>query len=133
MYGVYLNSSRVVFHFKAGNRSYTVQTNASSYTNGRWYRVRVIRELTNASLTVRPVGPTDSGAVDHNTILIPGPLFLAGGLSILFGGQDPNRFVRTFIRAIVRNRVPYLSDEEEWVWCVVLMCSVCHKSNMYVQ
>lgn len=53
--------------------------------------MHVVRGLRNASLTVRPVGPSDSGAVDQNTIMTPTPVYLPEGQSLLFGGKDPNR------------------------------------------
>ncbi|KAK2550366.1 Laminin-like protein epi-1 [Acropora cervicornis] len=69
VYGVYLNESKVMFYFKtSSNVSYTVQSSLNSYSDGRWYKVHVVRGLKNASLTVRPVGPSDTGAVDYNMI-----------------------------------------------------------------
>ena len=53
--------------------------------------MHVVRGLRNASLTVRPVGPSDSAAVDHNTTVTPTPVYLPEGQSLLFGGKDPNR------------------------------------------
>ncbi|XP_078373908.1 laminin subunit alpha-like [Oculina patagonica] len=91
VYGVYLNDSRVAFYFKTANQTYTVHSNGNSYSDGRWYRVHVVRGLRNASLTIRPVGPSDSGAVDRNTMMIsPTPVYLPVGQSLLFGGKDPN-------------------------------------------
>ena len=90
-YGVYLNDSRVVFFFKTYNRTYTVHSNSNSYSDGRWYKVHVVRGLRNTSLAVRPVGPSDSGAVDHVTIMTKTTEYLADGQALLFGGKDPNR------------------------------------------
>lgn len=53
--------------------------------------MHVVRGLKNASLTVRPVGPSDDGAVDHNTVMTSTPVYLPEGESLLFGGKDPNR------------------------------------------
>lgn len=91
VYGVYLNESRVAFYFKTANATHTVKSNLSSYSNGSWYRVHVVRGLRNASLTVRPVGPSDSGAVDYNSISTPTPVYLPVGQALLFGGKNPNR------------------------------------------
>lgn len=91
VYGVYLNDSRVIFYFKTSNGTYTVQSNLNTYSDGRWYRVHVVRDLRNASLTVRPVGPSDSGAVDHNIITTSTPVYLPVGQALFFGGKDPNR------------------------------------------
>ena len=91
VYGVYLNDSRLAFYFKTANQTYTIHSNSSSYSDGRWYRVHVVRGLKNASLTVRPVGPSDSGGVDHNTVMTSTPVYLPEGESLLFGGKDPNR------------------------------------------
>lgn len=90
-YGVYLNDSRVVFFFKTYNRTYTVHSNSNSYSDGRWYKVHVVRGLRNTSLAVRPVGLSDSGAVDHVTIMTKTTEYLADGQALLFGGKDPNR------------------------------------------
>ena len=51
----------------------------------------MVRGLRNASLTVRPVGPSDSGAVDYNSISTPTPVYLPVGQALLFGGKNPNR------------------------------------------
>ena len=91
VYGVYLNESKVAFYFKTPNDTYTVHSNLNSYSDGRWYRVHVVRGLRNASLTVRPVGPSDSAAVDYNTITTPTPVYLPVGQALLFGGKSPNR------------------------------------------
>lgn len=93
VYGVYLNESRVAFFFKTPSDTYTVHSKLSSYSDGRWYRVHVVRGLRNASLTVRPAGPSDSGAVDHSTITTSSPVYLPVGQALLFGGKYPNRFV----------------------------------------
>lgn len=86
-----MNDSRVAFYFKTANQTYTVHSNGRSYSDGRWYRVHVVRGLRNASVTVRPVGPSDSDAVDHSTIMTSTPVYLPEGQSLLFGGKDPNR------------------------------------------
>lgn len=96
VYGVYLNDSRVAFYFKTPNQTYTVHSNGNSYSDGRWYRVHVVRGLRNASLTVRPVGPSDSGAVDYSTIMTPTPVYLPDGQWLFFGGQDPNRLASMY-------------------------------------
>lgn len=90
VYGVYLNDSRVVFFFKTDNHTYTVHTNGNSYSDGRWYKVHVVRGLRNTTLAVRLVGPSDIGAVDHVTIMTQTPVYLADGQALLFGGKDPN-------------------------------------------
>ncbi|XP_068694373.1 laminin subunit beta-1-like isoform X2 [Montipora foliosa] len=90
VYGVYLNESKVMFYFKTSNNTYTVQSNLNTYSDGRWYRVHVVRGLRNASLTVRPVGPSDSGAVDYNMINTSEPVYLPVGQALFFGGKDPN-------------------------------------------
>lgn len=90
-----MNDSRLVFYFKTSNQTYTVYSNSRSYSDGRWYRAHVVRGLRNASLTVRPVGPSDSGAVDHNTTMTPTPVYLPEGQSLLFGGKDPNRLAHS--------------------------------------
>ena len=97
VYGVYLNDSRVAFFFKTSNETYTVYSTGNSYSNGRWYRVHVVRGLRNASLTVRPVGPSDSGAVDRNTVMTPTAVYLPEGESLLFGGKDPNRLAGVIV------------------------------------
>ena len=53
----------------------------------------MVRGLRNASLTVRPAGPSDSGAVDYSTITTSSPVYLPTGQALLFGGKYPNRFV----------------------------------------
>ena len=94
VYGVYLNESKVMFYFKtSGNVTYTVQSSLNTYSDGRWYKVHVVRGLRNASLTVRPVGPSDTGAVDYNMITTSTPGYLPVGHAIFFGGKDPNRLV----------------------------------------
>lgn len=91
VYGVYLNESKVMFYFKtSSNVSYTVQSSFNSYSDGRWYKVHVVRGLKNASLTVRPVGPSDTGAVDYNMITTRTHGYLPVGHAIFFGGKDPN-------------------------------------------
>ncbi|XP_015750208.1 PREDICTED: laminin subunit alpha-1-like [Acropora digitifera] len=91
VYGVYLNESKVMFYFKtSSNESYTVQSSLNSYSDGRWYKVHVVRGLKNASLTVRPVGPSDTGAVDYNMITTSTHGYLPVGHAIFFGGKDPN-------------------------------------------
>lgn len=90
-----MNDSRLVFYFKTSNQTYTVYSNSRSYSDGRWYRAHVVRGLRNASLTVRPVGPSDSGAVDHNATMTPTPVYLPEGQSLLFGGKDPNRLAHS--------------------------------------
>lgn len=90
VYGVYLNESRVAFFFKTPSDTYTVHSKLSSYSDGRWYRVHVVRGLRNASLTIRPAGPSDSGAVDHSTITTSSPVYLPVGQALLFGGKYPN-------------------------------------------
>lgn len=86
-----MNDSRVAFYVKTHNDTYTVKSNLNSYSDGRWYRVHVVRGLRNASLTVRPVGPSDSGAVDYNMIFMSAPVYLPVGQGLFFGGQIPNR------------------------------------------
>lgn len=97
VYGVYMNDSRVAFYFKTPNQTYTVHSNGNSYSDGRWYKVHVVRGLRNTSLTVRPVGPSDSGAVDHVTIMTQAPVYLPDGEALLFGGKDPNRLASLHI------------------------------------
>ena len=92
-----MNDSRVAFYFKTANETYTVHSDGNSYSDGRWYRVHVVRGLRNASLTVRPVGPSDRGAVDHNTMMTPRPVYLPEGQALLFGGKDPNRLASCWL------------------------------------
>ena len=80
-----------MFFFKTDNHTYTVHTNGNSYSDGRWYKVHVVRGLRNTTLAVRLVGPSDIGAVDHVTIMTQTPVYLADGQALLFGGKDPNR------------------------------------------
>ena len=118
VYGVYLNESRVAFFFKTPSDTYTVHSKLSSYSDGRWYRVHVVRGLRNASLTVRPAGPSDSGAVDHSTIATSSPVYLPVGQALLFGGKYPNRFVQlceTNSLAIPFNKVTVSHDSCKWV------------------
>lgn len=101
VYGVYLNESKVMFYFKtSSNVSYTVQSSLNSYSDGRWYKVHVVRGLKNASLTVRPVGPSDTGAVDYNMITTSTHGYLPAGHAIFFGGKDPNRFVMSLLENV---------------------------------
>ena len=93
-----MNESKVMFYFKtSSNVSYTVQSSFNSYSDGRWYKVHVVRGLKNASLTVRPVGPSDTGAVDYNMITTSTNGYLPVGHAIFFGGKDPNRFVMSLL------------------------------------
>lgn len=93
-----MNESKVMFYFKtSSNVSYTVQSSLNSYSDGRWYKVHVVRGLKNASLTVRPVGPSDTGAVDYNMITTSTHGYLPVGHAIFFGGKDPNRFAMSLL------------------------------------
>ncbi|XP_048583639.1 laminin-like protein epi-1 [Nematostella vectensis] len=87
IYGVYLNMSGVTFYFKSGAQSYALSTNKTSYSDGRWYNLRLTRGLANATLTVTPVN--SQGVIDSVSINLPSPLLMPTGRYLIFGGKEP--------------------------------------------
>lgn len=88
MYGIYLNSSRVVFYFKNGSVLHSLVSNKTTYDNGRWYEVRVNRGLINSTLVVKDVA---SQEMDVSSLTLRSPVVLPKGEKLIFGGKDPQR------------------------------------------
>ena len=62
----------------------------SSYGDGRWYHVRIMRTSVNATLTVNPVG---SARTSDSHFVDTGQTVMADSHLITFGDLNPNRFV----------------------------------------
>lgn len=126
-----MNESKVMFYFKtSSNVSYTVQSSLSSYSDGRWYKVHVVRGLKNASLAVRPVGPSDTGAVDYNMITTSTHGYLPLGHAIFFGGKDPNRFVMSLLANVTRKFKALLATSAICKGNLCFSCVVPHMLNI---
>jgi len=81
-------SGRVFFYFKNGADTHTLLSNKTSYNDGRWYQVHVIRGLTNSTLNVKDIS---SGSIDSSHLILNSSLTLATGREIVFGGRNPKR------------------------------------------
>ena len=78
----------MVFTFKSGNQTFLLPSELSSYSDGRWYEVHVMRRLRNVTMVIRPVSGV--GVTDHTTL---GPFSsdvrLPPGQALYIGGVDP--------------------------------------------
>ena len=60
----------------------------SSYADGRWYHVRIVRTSVNATLAVNPVG---SAQTPDSHFVETGETEIDSGHVITFGALNPNR------------------------------------------
>ncbi|XP_068741417.1 laminin subunit alpha-like isoform X2 [Montipora capricornis] len=84
---IYIQNGQVNFYFEPDqDDGIILKSTGSSYANGRWYHIRAVRTRTNATLSVKPAGSSET---PDNRFVGTGMTLMAKDHVITFGALNP--------------------------------------------